>query len=165
MCATLVSRINPVFLCLLTHWFIPLILIRQHFLKTLPDDDRNVKEVHDSLSTVLTAVTCWNPYDLTYETDEPEDDDSHSENESPFDSMPVPPLVHWNEEKWDELLALIVKLQGKLGAKADGKLELVCKTIRLHATLSPVRLTVETELATKSSGPAVIEKDLVDDYV
>lgn len=138
-----------------------LILIRQHFLKSLPDDDRNMKEAHEFLSTVLTAVTCWNPYDLTYETDE----DSHSENGSPFDSMPVPPLIHWNENQWDELLALIVKLQGKLGANADRKLELVCKTIRLHATLSPIRLTVETELATKSSGPVVIEKDLVDEYV
>lgn len=107
------------------------------------------------IATILTAITCT-PIDFDYE---PKDGDSES-----LSAMPNPPLVHWSKERWDELLTTVMELKDLLPAKEDRKLELVCRTIRLHATLSPIRLTIEKEIKAKESGPVVIEKTLVEAY-
>ena len=128
----------------------------QYFLKSLPAPFRKKKELHLQVTTILTAVTAWDPYDATFEDSKPSATDG---NENLLEK--APPLIYWSASHWNALSTRIYALMQALDVGYNSTLESVFSSVILHEKLSRIRVQLEEQLAKKSLGRVDIHADLI----
>ena len=128
----------------------------QFFIDSLGPTACEEKALHIQVARILTSVTSWDPYDTTFEDCKAPAAESNNLLEN------VPPLQYWLPERWDALATLLSTVAEKLEQHDTAN---VFVAISLHHKLSRIRVHLERELATKSSGPANIDANLISQFV
>jgi hypothetical protein len=123
---------------------------------------RHEKIPQSHIASILTAITAWDPYDITYEDSKPSSTSIPSSLHGLDSALP---LLYWSPKHWSSLSGMLSSIMEHFQIKYSTTLEKIMSCIILHEKLAILRVPLEMELAQKSSGPVTLDESMIKHFM